>query len=568
MKRDWPADELAEQWTLLPGERELLANKTGATRLGFAVLLKFFQCEARFPHSRQEVPLSVVAFLAKQVEVPAACYAEYDWQGRAIKYHRAQIRSFLDFREATLRDAEALTVYLSEHVVPQAWTDEQVKAAVYQRLRALAIEPPSSERLDRIIASAAHTFEERFCTATFEQLPAATLIQMDALLSLAAEGGAAEDSERSPFQQLKLDPGRVGIDNVFAEIAKLKQLRQVGLQPELFDTVAPRLLQQYRQRAAVENIYAIRRHPAPLRYALIAAYCWLRAQEITDTLVELLLQVVHRIGATAERRVERELIGELKRVAGKNTLLYQLADTALAHPDGIIREVLFPVVDEQTLADLVKEFQATGPAYRRQVSTVMRASYSHHYRRVIPTLLQTLEFRSNNEMHQPVMRALEVIKQSAAGAPRFYDPEEIPLDGVVRRETVVVADKQGRLRVDRLKYELCVLQALRERLRCKEIWVVGANRYRNPDEDLPANFEAQREDYYAALSLPLQAEEFIAGVKREMTEALAMLDCGLPNNPGQHLAEAPRLDRALAAGRAARADQSGPFESQMLSAGR
>jgi len=43
----------------------------------------------------------------------------------------------------------------------------------------------------------------------------------------------------------------------------------------------------------------------------------------------------------------------------------------------------------------------------------------------------------------------------------------------------------GRLCVDRLKYELCVLQVLRGRLRCKEIWVVGANRYRNPDEDLP-----------------------------------------------------------------------------------
>jgi len=37
MKHDWQADEPAEQWTLLPGERELLANKTGATRLGFVV---------------------------------------------------------------------------------------------------------------------------------------------------------------------------------------------------------------------------------------------------------------------------------------------------------------------------------------------------------------------------------------------------------------------------------------------------------------------------------------------------------------------------------------------------
>jgi hypothetical protein len=96
-----------------------------------------------------------------------------------------------------------------------------------------------------------------------------------------------------------MDPGRVGIDTVFAEIAKLEQLRQLGLPPELFGNVAPKLLQQYRQRAAVENIYELRRHPAPLRHALIAAYCWLRAQEITDSLIELLLQVVHRIGATA-----------------------------------------------------------------------------------------------------------------------------------------------------------------------------------------------------------------------------------------------------------------------------
>ena len=89
------------------------------------------------------------------------------------------------------------------------------------------------------------------------------------------------------------------------------------------------------------------------------------------------------------------------------------------------------MVDEQTLADLVKELKSTGPAYRQHVSTVMRASYSHHYRRAIPALLQALEFRSNNQMHQPVIRALDVIKQAAGRAPRFYDPEEVPLEGIV-----------------------------------------------------------------------------------------------------------------------------------------
>jgi hypothetical protein len=39
------------------------------------------------------------------------------------------------------------------------------------------------------------------------------------------------------------------------------------------------------------NAYEIRRHPASLRYSLVAAYCWLRALEITDDVNELLNQI-------------------------------------------------------------------------------------------------------------------------------------------------------------------------------------------------------------------------------------------------------------------------------------
>jgi hypothetical protein len=38
MKQDWHPDELAQHWTLAPDEHELLGNKTGATRLSFAIL--------------------------------------------------------------------------------------------------------------------------------------------------------------------------------------------------------------------------------------------------------------------------------------------------------------------------------------------------------------------------------------------------------------------------------------------------------------------------------------------------------------------------------------------------
>jgi TnpA family transposase len=61
--------------------------------------------------------------------------------------------------------------------------------------------------------------------------------------------------------------------------------------------------------------------------------------------------------------------------------------------------------------------------------------------------------------------------------------------------------------------------------------VSGADRYRNPDDDLPADFAVRRQAYYQELGQPLDADTFIASLQQEMTDALAMLDRTLPTNP-------------------------------------
>ena len=64
--------------------------------------------------------------------------------------------------------------------------------------------------------------------------------------------------------------------------------------------------------------------------------------------------------------------------------------------------------------------------------------------------------------------------------------------------------------MNRINYEICVLQTLRERLRCKEIWAPGANRFRNPDDDLPTDFADRRAACYEHLGLPTDACAFTA----------------------------------------------------------
>ena len=64
----------------------------------------------------------------------------------------------------------------------------------------------------------------------------------------------------------------------------------------------------------------------------------------------------------------------------------------------------------------------------------------------------------------------------------------VPIEGVIRPQMLdilIEISSDSRRRINRINYEIAVLQALRIRLRCKEAWVEGADCYRNPDDDLP-----------------------------------------------------------------------------------
>jgi TnpA family transposase len=105
---------------------------------------------------------------------------------------------------------------------------------------------------------------------------------------------------------------------------------------------------------------------------------------------------------------------------------------------------------------------------------------------------------------------------------------------------VVEPDAKGHARIHRINYEIHVLQALRERLRCKEIWVPGAQRYRNPEEDLPSDFPEARDTYYQALEQPLDPDTFMTRLQHQMHQALQTLDTGMPHNPGVKILQRPK----------------------------
>lgn len=539
MGRTLGLDEVVDHFTLVGDEIELLSNKAGGTRLGFALALKFLQWRGRFAKGRHELADDAVEHVARQVGVPAAEFASYDFVGRTAQRHRSEIRRYSGFRECSVADTDKLGDWLARHVAEIERREDRVTAALLARCRAELIEPPTPGRVTEIVRSALHRSERALLALVAGRLDEGTVARLDALV---ADEDDPDDADRDALATIKADPGDVSLDSMLAEIDKLGAVRAVGLPADLFADVSPKVVSGWRARAAVESPSHLRAHPAPTRAALLSALLVEREREITDALVSLLISTVHRINARAERKVVDEFVKNLRRVTGKETMLRHIAEASLEAPDGTVREVIYPVVGgESVLEDLVAEYKTKGTEYERSKRLVFKASYTNHYRRGLIRLLGVLEFRSNNTAHQPVIDALGRIQRHAGSTSHFYPPQEaVALDGVVRpdwEDLVVEVDSRRRKRVVQTVYEACVLLALRDRLRCKEIWVVGAREWRNPDEDLPADFDANRAEHYAALRKPLDAGAFVASVKERLQGELAALNEALPSLDWLEIAE-------------------------------
>lgn len=543
MNLSWNDEDITHHFALLPSEIAFLGKNKPHNFLGKALLLKFFQYAARFPEGASELPQAIIENVAQQLNVPPDKIKEYKWQGRRIKGHRAEIRELLGFRRSNMVDQEALRTWLMAKALPHEYRLAYLTDLAYRHLRQLHLEPPTKARMNRLVTSALYQYEQGFFDKTNARLSDEVKKALQQLVyqkeDLAQETDLEAKPEedpsiRYPINDLKSGPGEAKVKNIRKVANRLKLLQKINLPADIFSDIPLNFLRQYQRQAAVESISHLqRRENEAQTYTLLAVFCWVRQREITDQLVELFIQILNDIRLKAKQRVERQLLAEFIRVGGKQQLLYRLAEVMWDNPDGIIREILYPIIGKERLHSLVQEAKHQG-TYQQSVQTRISGSYTHHYRQMLPPLLEVLTFRSNNNQYQPLIKALEIVSGHLQDEDAFYPlGETIPLDDVIQKQWhnwVYQQDSRGRQRIRRVRYELCVLQSLRDKVRCKEIWVEGADRYRNPDEDTPADFKEKREEFFEALKLPLDAAQFIKQVKSLLEESLKKLNDNIPTN--------------------------------------
>jgi hypothetical protein len=97
MKRLWTLDELVEQWSVDPSDKDLLLGRETTGRLGLIAQLAFYRRYTRFPGQQNEFARVVLEHLAEQIEVPEIAPS---FRGSAWPLTSGNSRSLLNYADA------------------------------------------------------------------------------------------------------------------------------------------------------------------------------------------------------------------------------------------------------------------------------------------------------------------------------------------------------------------------------------------------------------------------------------------------------------------------------------
>ena len=485
--------------------------------------LKFFQRYAQFPGLTDVVPEAVAQFLAEQIEYEGPLPSHVP--ERSDRRYRRLISAHLRLGRFDKAASDEFLDWLVTVILPGAPQISALDAQMTAWFLANRFVRPNRSRLDQLAAKAKRRFEHMLCATISEELSLQHKRDLDVLL--------ATSETTSQFAMLARNPSGASVQSVQDAVARLDVARGIGLPADLLDGIHPEHIASFARRAASEDAWDMRRRPDAVRHALLSCFCAVRTAELTDDLGDLIVSITHKISARAESKVIKEYVADFRKAESKDTLLGKIVVAIDGHPEGDIPQVIFPVVPREMIRELAQTYLSDPPSFTTRVHRTNRRSYARHYRQILPVALGALIFRTNSSNAQPLLVALATLAAPSERKPHFHTEGEVPVKGVIRpkwRAIVLEAGPAGAVRINRINYEICVLQTLRDKLRTKEIWIEGAKRYCDPDQDLPADFDAHKEHYFDLLEQPLDASQSVQSFRDDLRGALQAFDQGFPAN--------------------------------------
>ena len=132
------------------------SKSTAKNKIAFAVMLKFFQIEGRYPNKRDIISQSMLDSVMVQLNCLDVNFDNYDWEGRTTERFRKEIRALLGYKRPTSSDITKLSEWFVESVFLKVPTLPQAQEKAYEFFAKNKLEPLSVSNLDICISRPLH----------------------------------------------------------------------------------------------------------------------------------------------------------------------------------------------------------------------------------------------------------------------------------------------------------------------------------------------------------------------------------------------------------------------------
>jgi TnpA family transposase len=548
LKSHFTIKELREIYTPTSSDVNLAIyhTRTADTRSSFLILLKTFQRLGYFI-PLQSVPYAIVKHIGEQMKlsVTPRTLAKYD-ASRAKWRHAKAIREFLKIKPYGVEARRLIVSSIAASAITKHDLADLINVAIEELIHH-RYELPVFKTLATAAKRIRHTIHKQFYQQVFTSLSLEQRVILNSLFEPNPING------RTPWNDLKQDPGRPILKNLTALVGRLRWLDEINVGKDIFTQFPDIKVKQFAAQAMTLDAARMKELEPSKFYTYAAASVRTSAASALDDIAQMFIKrmlKIHHLGEEALKQYRQEHSSRTDRLIGT------LRDVVVAYQtEGEIQQRFVQIdgVIGDRSYEILSECEAHIAYSGNNYYPFLWQFYKSH-RSTLFGILKWVKLKSttaDTSLSQAIQFLLvnqnsrkdwlDIIPVEERGKPAEKTTQLLNLDWISPKWWFLVTNQRTRKtspdRLHRRHFEVCVFSQIMWELKSGDLYIEGSDAYADYRQQQISWDEYYRTvgDYGQLVGLPVEGKAFVAHLKQWLEEVTTRIDRSFPKNQSVRL---------------------------------
>lgn len=535
--------ELTEIYTPTPEELNLASQHTrkGATQLGFLVLLKTFQRLGYFV-SPTTVPSAIVKHIAQSSGLAGYLDVLANYEISRTRWrHTNIVRDYLSISHYQTQARRIIVKSMAEAAKTKNDLADIINVAI-EELVYHRYELPVFNTLVRAAKRVRGIVDRDFYRQVRQHLNNESCQRLDSLFTI------PESTAKTPWHELKQDPGKPILKNLKALVWRLKWLSELNTYQSALSHIPNVKLKHFAIEAMSLDAGRMKELEPHKRYTLAAALIVTQSARTLDDLASMFIRRMQKIHVKAKEALFRY---REEYQARTDRLITTLRDVIVAYSsEGEVRERFSEIENalgenpDQLLTECEAHLAYTGNNY---YPFLWRFYRSH--RAILFQILKQVKLRSTTQ-DKSIEASIQFLIEHQGSRKDWLNTVKtednqtvqlLNLEWIPQKWWQLITNQKTKKSypdsINRNYFEMCVFSQVMWELKSGDLYVEDSDAFADyrTQQISWAEYEANIDEFGKLVELPVEPKAFVAHVKGWLLDITQTTDGSFPDNQSVRL---------------------------------